>query len=163
MNQERGPEWTRWARLVLGGLLLGIVGQATVMAVGALVLASPAAEAPGPILGDVWSVLRGTMSDGSSSPLVLPGDRPTIVYAFSSTCEPSNAVGAMWSRHFAKPLPVRRVAVTLDHPADAATYARRFGWKVDLLSAFRLPPTAPERIHSDSLPIRPGWGLQALP
>lgn len=138
--------------MVLGGLLLGIVGQAAVTAVGALVVASPAAEAPDLLLGDSWSALRGTTLDGSSSSLVLPGDRPTIVYAFNSTCEPSNAVGTLWSRHFAKPLPVRRIAVSLDHPADAATYARRFGWKIDLLSAFRLAPTAPERVLASRTP-----------
>ena len=109
-------------------------------------------------VGDTLLSLVGLDAEGAEKTISLaskPG-RATVLYVFHPDCAHSDRVAPAWGAHFASGLAnsnVRRIAVTGDAPAEAAMYAARFGWEVELLSLARSD-------HSDqshSLTSRTPW------
>lgn len=102
------------------------------------------------LVGDTFDSLEGHLDDGVLTTIPLQAEQGgvTVLYAFDSRCAFCDDVAPAWRRHFATTAygtsGVRRIALTRDHGASAARYARRFGWQVDLLSVHGLAENSRE-------------------
>lgn len=149
----------RYQDVVLFLLVLAVIAQAAHIVVrpGQVAEAVPAGQ--GVWVGDKVSALTGQSADGVPAVVPLDVDRNavTVLYAFNSECAFCDDVAPEWAAHFATPSPatsaVRRIAITRDLPGPAASYAERFGWRVELLSVSLLEETSRE----SSLVSRTPW------
>jgi len=147
------------AALIL--LVSAIVGQSLYLALRTTPRDDPGPPAAQVRVGDTLGFLSGHVEEGTATTVPLrkePG-AVTVLYAFHSECGFSDDVAPAWGRHFATPdsgtSGVRRIALTRDPPGAAADYARRFGWRVELLSVSRLPDTSREH----ALVARTPWAF----
>jgi len=154
-----GTRWTeggyRMKRVQSAALILlvsAIVGQSLYLAFRTTPRDDPGRPASQVRVGDTLGFLSGHVEDGTATTLPLREERGavTVLYAFHSECGFCDDVAPAWGRYFAAPdsgtAGLRRIALTRDPPATAADYARRFGWRVELLSVSRLPDTSREHV-----------------
>ncbi len=149
----------RYHDVVLFLLVLVVIAQAVHLAVRPGPAADGVALEQGVLVGDTLHALTGHDDDGVLAMVPLDSDpgTVTVLYAFNSECAFCDEVAPEWASHFGAQeratASVRRIAVTRDLPGPAATYAARFGWRVDLLSISQLAETSRE----SSLISRTPW------
>ena len=134
---------------VLSLLVVGILTQALILVVRAQVKVAPGIPRVGAQVGDTFPSLTGydTMGSRKTIPLADNLRTATVLYVFHPDCAYSENVAQAWGLHFADSrgdTTVRKIAVTGDSPAAAASYAARFDWPVELLSLPQLRRTDQE-------------------
>ena len=131
-------------------LVLAIIAQTIHATVGARPADDAMAPAPTVLIGDTVPSLTGYTEGGVLTTVSLDSDpdTATVVYAFHPECAFCDTVAPEWVAHLATddptPVPVRRIAVTRELPGPAATYAKRFGWEVNLMSVSGSAEASPE-------------------
>ena len=138
--------------IVLTILLLGVAVQVLVTA-RRVRPSEGAADPPARLaVGDALPTLEGVGADGSplSVPLANDEGAVTVLFAYHSECAHSDTVASDWASFLAgrtwSAEGIRTLALTRDLPGPAVSYAERFGWDVDLLSA--PDAAAPDIRHS---------------
>lgn len=140
----------RYQNAVLFLLVLVAVGQGLHVIDRIQEAEAPADTGPTVLVGDTLASLSGYLANEEFAQVSLDGDRGTVtvLYAFHSECAFCDDVAPRWATHFTSARtsypPIRRIAVTRDLPGTAATYARQFGWQVDMLSVSHLSETSRE-------------------
>ncbi|MXW18918.1 MAG: hypothetical protein F4139_11615 [Gemmatimonadetes bacterium] len=134
----------RYQDVVLFLLVLVVIAQVVHVVVRPGPAADGVAQERGVRVGDTLGALTGYVDDGVLAIVPLEADpgTVTVLYAFNSDCVFCDDVAPEWASHFAIPPAaspsIRRIAVTRDLPGLAASYAKRFGWQVNLLSVAQL-------------------------
>lgn len=96
-------------------------------------------------VGDTLRSFPGATLADQSATVDIASDSvlATVLYVFHPDCAHGLAVAPTWAEHFAdtsaKDSLVRRIAVTSAPPSVSASYAKRFGWSVALLSVLPTP------------------------
>lgn len=136
----------RYSKVLLA-LLIAAIGVQGILLVSRRHPEGDAVQ-PAPALGvgDTVRALSGRTAAGSTTviPLAAGDARATVLYAFHPECAYCDSIAPAWSRYApgddADGTRVRRLAVTMDLPEPALSYAARFGWKMDVLSMSQLTP-----------------------
>ena len=142
----------RYQDVVLFLLLLVVAAQAVHIVVRPGRADDGVATTPGVLVGDTLGALTGHLGDGVRGIVPLDSDpgTVTVLYAFNSECAFCDDVAPEWAGHFTSTAPsgttIRRIAVTRDLPGQAASYAERFGWEVDLLSVAQTSQSSRESV-----------------
>lgn len=132
--------------VLLSLLVVGVVAQTWI------VFASVPAGGNRPALpeaigvGDELLLLTGYAAPGEPITVSLDDETAsaTVIYSFHPDCAYSAALGSRWARHFDESqqpdVGVRRIAVTVDSPSAALDFAKRLGWRAEVISVAGLSP-----------------------